>query len=77
MDDSYQAVMEARRQLLEWLDEGRINFEHSRNWLADLLNSDNIRHMRVLTIEELRMCKLLCGPHGWAVYKMLEARRGE
>jgi len=66
-------------RLMEWKAKGMIDsilvnpypyFSHRH--IADILGYDNIRHMTENWNEtSTHTLKLLCGPHGFTIYKML------
>ncbi len=68
-----RARVDAYAKLAEWHGD---QFERSYDYLAKLCNHPNpAAFSETMRDEDIRLCKLLAGPHGYTVYKMLLARR--
>lgn len=67
--------MDAHQKLLRWKRDGRISVDDTANHLAKLVGFRGYSQMAGVGTEETRRkLKLLSGPHGWTVYKLLLAR---
>jgi hypothetical protein len=68
-----QARLNAIRKLREWRQEPIIDYQ----LLAKLCDHPNPSAFgETMTDEHIHICKLLDGPHGYAIYKMLLIKRG-
>lgn len=71
MDRRAKLIDVARGNLLDWRTESRIQFRHNSSW-NELCWLFNVSHAGLISLHHL---EVLSGPHGYAYYKMLVARK--
>lgn len=67
--------------LRQWKDQGKevpYQYGEGLKFLTKLLGYKNTTDfIAQVTEEDMQILKALIGPHGWAIYKMLEARKSK